>query len=247
LKVYCAVMIMTKTDLLRNFLWFFFIALSMVYTYILLDEYGALDLLTNPNRLKIALLDLGYCGPAAIIVLMAVAIVINPIPSAPIALVAGAIYGHLWGTLYIIMGATLGALVAFSISRWLGYETLNRYLGDRVRLGWLGSQNALTGMVLVSRLIPFLSFDLVSYGAGLTPITTVRFVVATLVGLIPVSFLLAHYGGYLGMDSLTSATAIFLLLGGITIVPLLIRGFRALRKNNSSSSKALLHLPEHKE
>ncbi|MBT3489693.1 MAG: hypothetical protein HOI61_06150, partial [Gammaproteobacteria bacterium] len=47
-------MIMTKTDLLRNFLWFFFIALSMVYTYILLDEYGALDLLTNPNRLKIA-------------------------------------------------------------------------------------------------------------------------------------------------------------------------------------------------
>ena len=52
----------------------------------------------------------GPAGPLAIIGLMTFAVVFSPLPSAPIALAAGAIYGHLWGTLYVIAGAELGAL-----------------------------------------------------------------------------------------------------------------------------------------
>ncbi|MBA1333420.1 hypothetical protein QQ73_21045, partial [Candidatus Endoriftia persephone str. Guaymas] len=72
-----------------------------------------------------------------------------------------------------------------------------------------------------SRLIPFLSFDLVSYGAGLTPITTWRFALATLTGLIPASFLLAHFGGELTSSSLEQVLASVLLLGGLTLVPII--------------------------
>ena len=49
--------------------------------------------------------------------------------------------------------------------------------------GWMGSQNALMGIVFVSRLLPFLSFDIVSYGAGLTTLSAWRFALATLAGL----------------------------------------------------------------
>ncbi|MFT5505821.1 MAG: putative membrane protein YdjX (TVP38/TMEM64 family) [Gammaproteobacteria bacterium] len=52
---------------------------------------------------------------------MALAIIFNPLPSAPIVLSAGAIYGHSYGTLYIVMGTEIGAISAFSIARFVGY------------------------------------------------------------------------------------------------------------------------------
>jgi len=53
--------------------------------------------------------------------LIALAIVFNPLPGAPIALGAGAIYGHTLGTVYVVAGAELGAILAFMIARWAGY------------------------------------------------------------------------------------------------------------------------------
>lgn len=50
---------------------------------------------------------------------------------------------------------------------------------------------------MAMRLIPFLSFDIVSYAAGLTPLQPWRFVLATLIGVTPVSFALAYFGGEL--------------------------------------------------
>ena len=51
--------------------------------------------------------------------------------------------------------------------------------------------------VFATRLMPFLSFDVISYAAGLTPLATWRFAVATVAGIVPASFLLAHFGGEL--------------------------------------------------
>ena len=198
--------------------------LVLMLAYYLLKEFGILARLMDAEKLNVWISELGYAGPITIIALMAVAIVINPIPSAPIALAAGAVYGHTWGTVYVVAGATIGAVGAFWIARLLGYEMLSRYFGKRLQLGWLGSQNALMAMVFISRLIPFLSFDLVSYGAGLTPIRTWRFLLATLAGLIPASFLLAHFGGELTSSSLDQAMLILLLLGGLTLIPIAVKG-----------------------
>ena len=153
---------------------------------------------------------------------MALAIVISPLPSAPIALVAGAVYGHLWGTVLVVVGAELGALVAFLLARTLGYEALKRWFGDRLDVGLFGSQNVLTGIVFVSRLLPFLSFDLVSYAAGLTPLKTWRFLIATLAGIVPMSFLLAHFGGeFVSVDERRIVLAA-LALGAVTLLPVAI-------------------------
>ncbi len=200
------------------------LVLVLMLAYYQLKEFGILARIMDAEKLNGWISELGYGGPIMIIALMAVAIVINPIPSAPIALAAGAVYGHAWGTVYVVAGATIGAVGAFWIARLLGYEMLSRYFGKQLRLGWLGSQNALMAMVFISRLIPFLSFDLVSYGAGLTPIKTWRFLLATLAGLIPASFLLAHFGGELTSSSLDQALFIILLLGGLTLVPIAVKG-----------------------
>ena len=74
----------------------------------------------------------GALGPVAIVVSMTVAILVSPVPSAPIALAAGAIYGHFWGALYVLAGSELGALAAFGIARFLGCDVLRSWLGESV-------------------------------------------------------------------------------------------------------------------
>ena len=75
-------------------------------------------------------------------------------------------------------------------------------------------------VVFLSRLLPFISFDLVSYAAGLTPLKWWRFAVATMAGIIPASFLLAHFGGE--MASLDSARVVeaVVALGALTALPI---------------------------
>ena len=49
-------------------------------------------------------------------------------------------------------------------------------------------------MIMLSRLMPFISFDLISYAAGITALSYGRFLFATAIGILPASFLLAHFG-----------------------------------------------------
>lgn len=201
----------------------FVLALSAVYYF--LHEHGRLSAITDAGKLRLWITNLGYIGPVTIIALMAIAVIINPIPSAPIALASGAVFGHTWGTIYVVAGAAIGAAGAFWIARLLGQELLVRLFGEKIMLGWLGSQNILMALVFVSRLIPFLSFDLVSYGAGLTQIKAWRFLLATLLGLVPASFLLAHFGGEMAATDLNEAMLLILLLGGVTIIPVVLIGY----------------------
>lgn len=121
----------------------------------------------------------------------------------------------------VVIGAELGALIAFGLARVLEHDVLRRVFGDRVDAGLLGSQNALTATVLASRLMPFVSFDMISYAAGLSRLHAWRFALATLAGIIPASFLLAHFGGEAVSGDLGRATWAVLGLGLLTGLPLL--------------------------
>jgi len=190
--------------------------------------------LLDGERLEGLVERAGLWGPVLIVTLMTIAVVASPIPSAPIALAAGAAYGHVWGTVQIVIGAELGALIAFGLARLLGHDALRRVFGDRVDAGLLGSQAALTATVFASRLMPFVSFDMISYAAGLSRLHAWRFALATLAGIIPASFLLAHFGGEAVSGGLGRATWAVLGLGLITGLPLL---WAALRKGREAGAK----------
>ena len=187
----------------------------------------AISLLADPmtwvsqEGLQVRAARLGTWGPFLIVAMMTLAIVASPIPSAPIALAAGAVYGHVLGTALVVLGAELGALTAFFLARKLGRETLQNWLGDRLDYGLLGSQNALTATVFITRLLPFMSFDLVSYAAGLSRLHFWRFGLATLAGIIPASFLLAHFGNEVATQDLGRMTWAVLGLGLFTGAPLI--------------------------
>ena len=194
--------------------------------------WGAPDLAArlDPAVLERWAASAGALGPMVFVGLMTLAVVASPLPSAPIAMAAGATYGHVWGTLWVILGAETGALVAFALARLLGRDAMRRWFGDRIDQGLLGSQNALSLLVFASRLMPFVSFDLISYAAGLSAIRPWRFALATLAGIAPASFLLAHLGAQAvndGLDPLDWTLA--LGLGIVTGAPLV---WAALRKGS---------------
>ena len=202
------------------------LVLLLAGLYLLLERQGLLARLFDGPALRAWIEGLGLWGPFAVIGLMAFAILVSPLPSAPIALAAGAAYGHSWGTLYVLLGSEAGALAAFGLARLLGRDLLERWLGARLTVGLLGSQGALMAVVFLSRLLPFVSFDLISYAAGLTVLRFWRFALATLAGIAPASFLLAHFGGEMASGEAERALFAVLLLGGVTLLPILAKLLR---------------------
>jgi len=208
------------------------VVLLLLAAYWLLQETGSLAIITDGHALRQLIVGLGVAGPLAVIGLMTLAILVSPIPSAPIALAAGAAYGHTWGTAYIVLGAEFGALAAFGLARLLGHDILHRWFGDRLPKTRLRSQGALMAIVFASRLLPFISFDVVSYAAGLTSLSLWRFALATLAGILPASFLLAHFGGEMATGELDKILFAVLALGLLTGVPLAVH---FLRKRDASA------------
>ena len=172
----------------------FCLAIFGLLIYVVLDTEEFLVSIQDGKSIQQYVLSLGYLGPVMIIVMMSVAIMVSPLPSAPIAIAAGAAYGHSWGALYVLLGSLSGACGAFAISRYLGYEAIKTYAEQYLPRHYYHSQKSLMGIVLISRLLPFLSFDVLSYAAGLTPLVFWRFALATLIGIAPASFFLAHIG-----------------------------------------------------
>lgn len=198
---------------------------------------GALDPLLarfEPEALRALVARAGPLGPALVVALMCVAVVASPLPSAPIAVAAGAAYGHWLGAALVAAGSALGATIAFLIARHLGRVAVRRLLGHDMDRGLLGSQNALTLIVFVSRLMPFVSFDAISYAAGLSALQLWRFVIATLAGIMPASFVLAHLGAAAMDGDIRGAAIVAGGLGLLTGGSLLILALRGRKRSEKT-------------
>ncbi len=151
----------------------------------------------HPERVKNWLVSAGVLAPFIYMALMALAVIISPIPSLPLDIAAGAFFGPFVGTLYSVAGALGGATVSFIVARHLGREFIERFLGGHVNFCTECSNRLLTKIVFLSRLLPVISFDVVSYGAGFTKMSLKNFLFATFFGMIPLTFIYNYFGSVL--------------------------------------------------
>jgi uncharacterized membrane protein YdjX (TVP38/TMEM64 family) len=140
-------------------------------------------------------------------------------------LAGGFLFGAVLGTLFVNLGATTGATLAFLVSRYLLRDWVEQKFGK-----WLGpvqqgfSQNAF-GYLMTLRLIPLFPFFVVNLVSGLTRMNVGTYVVATSLGIIPGSFVYAYAGRQLGtinsLKDIASPGVIgaFVLLGLLALVP----------------------------
>ncbi len=193
-----------------------------------LFHFTSLPEFLTPHTISSLLEELGVAGPFALMGLMTLAVVVSPIPSLPLDLAAGAVYGPFWGAVYVLLGAECGAILSFLIGRALGREFLNRWLKQDISFCEHCSDHHLFGLMIVARLVPIFSFDIVSYGAGLTRMSLKTFALATFVGMIPPTFALT----YLGSAVMTVQWPV-ILAGGMLVVFFLVLPTWIVKHKNS--------------
>lgn len=178
--------------------------------------------------------DAGPLGPLLLIGSMVGAVIIPPIPSLPLDLAAGAAFGPFYGALYAIIGAEIGAIICFLIARALGREALPRFMKTEHAFCQTCTDHQLMGAMFIARFVPIFSFDVVSYGAGLTNISLKTFALATLFGMAPPTFALTYLG-----SSVVSAQWP-LIAGGVLIVALFLVMPKLLTRYRTSRVAVLL-------
>lgn len=147
-------------------------------------------------RAAAALLEqTGAWGPLVVIGLQMLQAIISPLPSWPVTVAAGALYGPALGTLYCLIGGTLGAAINFALARHLGQPLVRRTIGEQwvERAGRLQPLHFLV-LSLFGRLIPFASFDAVAYVAGISRISLPLFLAVGVAGQAPAFFAYAYFG-----------------------------------------------------
>ena len=130
--------------------------------------------------------------------LMVFSSLIAPLPAFMITLSNAAIFGWWQGALLSWSSAMVGSALCFLLARGLGRDVVEKFAGR----GALASVEGYfekygTKTILVCRLLPFVSFDAVSYFAGLTPMKFLPFFIATGIGQTPATIVYSYVGGML--------------------------------------------------
>lgn len=138
---------------------------------------------------------IGMFGPFGLLVAMVLQAIIAPIPSEMVLIFGGATFGLLIGTIFGGIGSCFGAIASFYISKKGGRPIVIKLLGKK-NVNWADKWFKKWGgwAVLLGRLFPFIPFDAVSYGAGLTEISFSSFMTATIVGVFPRAIFYCYLG-----------------------------------------------------
>lgn len=212
----------------------FFIVLLAVFIF--LQLFWDIAAYVDPEKIQHLLADAGILAPVVYIVIMSLAVVVSPIPSIPLDIAAGIFFGPYLGTLYSVIGAVSGSVMSFMIARLLGRQLIERFLGGHIIFCGTCSDKLLTKVVFISRLLPFVSFDIISYGAGLTKMTLYKFCLATFLGMIPLTFIYNYFGSVIVAEK-----SIALVLGIILTVLFFLLPYWIERYNLLSLQKYFRH------
>ncbi len=144
-----------------------------------------------------------------------------PLPAFIITLANANLFGWIRGALLSWVSAMAGAAICFYIARILGRETAEK-LTSKAGLNSIDKffEHYGTHSILIARLLPFISFDLVSYAAGLTSIKFCPFFIATGLGQLPATIIYSYVGGMLtgGAKLLMTGLLILFALSALIIL-----------------------------
>lgn len=170
--------------------------------------------------------------------LMVFSSLIAPLPAFMITLSNAAIFGWWQGAILSWSSAMVGSAMCFYISRGLGRDVVERFAGK----GALASVESYfekygTKTILVCRLLPFVSFDAVSYFAGLTPMKFLPFFIATGIGQTPATIVYSYVGGMLTGGARIMMTGL-LCLFAISILVTIIKQIYTDAQNRKAEKDA---------
>jgi uncharacterized membrane protein YdjX (TVP38/TMEM64 family) len=199
----------------------FLVAITAFYV-LDLRAYVSLDVL-KANRDKLLMFTEEHYLPAVILfILIYIAQTAFSLPGATLmTLTGGFLFGSVWAALYVNIGATTGATLAFLAARYLFRDWVEQKFGHRLGPFQEGFAKNAFNYLLTLRLIPLFPFFLVNLLSGLTRVKAGTYVAATALGIIPGSLAYTYAGRQLGTINSLSELASARLLLAFTVLGLL--------------------------
>ncbi|WP_242039599.1 TVP38/TMEM64 family protein [Anabaena sphaerica] len=142
--------------------------------------------------------SLGTVGAIAFIAIYIIA-TIAFLPGSILTLGAGVVFGIAWGSLYVFIGATLGATAAFLIGRYLARNWVTKKIADNKKFAAIDNAVGREGLkiVLLTRLSPIFPFNLLNYAFGVTAVSLKDYFLGCL-GMIPGTIMYVYIGSLAG-------------------------------------------------
>lgn len=175
------------------------------------------------DGLKEYILSFGIWAPVISFLLMILQSIAAPLPAFVITFANAALFGWVYGAILSWSSAMAGAAICFYIAKFLGRNAVEG-LTSKFALESVDKFFDKYGKhtILIARLLPFMSFDLVSYAAGLTSMSFISFFVATGIGQLPATIVYSYVGGILTGGAKLMMTGI-LTLFALSILIYLIK------------------------
>ena len=236
---------MRKKSFLRDRILLFLGVIAVVALYFLyapfrafLKEVFRVFATGDFQKLKDFVASYGPYAAALSFLLMVLQSVVAPLPAFLITFANAALFGFWKGALLSWSSAMVGAALCFFIARSLGREAVEK----------LTSKGALKNIddffkrhgkqsILIARLLPFISFDIVSYAAGLSSVSFLGFWVATGLGQLPATLVYSYVGGFLTGGAKLLVTGLLILLAMAFLIGLGKQIYTERQKNKEKQDQ----------
>lgn len=196
---------------------------SRSYFLELISLFQSLDI----EKIKAYILSFGVLAPLISFLLMVFQAILAPLPAFLITFANAALFGWVYGAALSWASAMVGALLCFYIAKFLGRDVVEK-LTSKMALESVDAFFERHGVyaIVIARLLPFISFDVVSYAAGLTSMRLSSFLVATGVGQLPATLVYSYAGEMLSGGEKTIVYGLLILFSLSILVYLIKRVYR---------------------
>jgi uncharacterized membrane protein YdjX (TVP38/TMEM64 family) len=151
----------------------------------------------NVENLRAAMLAYGPWAVGISIGLMVAQAVIAPLPMNAVTITNALVFGPVWGSILSWFSTVLGASLCFFLSKTFGKPFAHKVVGTSLaKAEGFFRKYGLHAMFLV-RMMPFVPFDAISYGAPLVGVPFSRFLLATAVGIVPSILVYSYLGAFI--------------------------------------------------
>ncbi|MCW9023305.1 MAG: VTT domain-containing protein [Gammaproteobacteria bacterium] len=197
----------------------------------------------NPEALQQWVDQYGAMGPVVFMLIYTIATIFF-LPGSVVTLAGGAMFGPVWGTLFNLTGAGIGATLAFLIARYLAGDWVEQKSAGKLKQLKHGVETEGWRFVAFVRLVPLFPFNLLNYALGLTKIRLSHYVLASYLFMLP-GAIAYTYIGYVGREAIAGGEGLIqkglLALALLAVVAFIPRFIGKLR------SKPMLNTPDLKQ
>lgn len=185
------------------------------------------------------IVSLGAFAPIGYVIVYGLATIVM-VPGTPFDVLAGAVFGPVWGGILALAGGNLGAALAFVVARYVAADWVHRRSPERIQSVMHSVEREGWRFVAFVRLVPIFPYTLFNYALGLTRIPFHHYLLANLVFMAPATLgwaWLGHAGRGIVAGEGRTLTLVLVALGVVAAIVLLPRMAKRMWKDQAGPSR----------